>query len=121
MSVSELEEKIGQLLSDPNEMEKLAQMASQLMGGMMPGAPEKESSPAREPSGGDPAFADTLTRLMGMLQGSRDRPSLAEALGPYLAEPRRRRLEKALRVAQMAKLAGSAFADMGGGGGDGGD
>jgi len=121
--VNELEEKIGRLLSDPEEMEKLAQMASRLMGGAMPGAAEPAPGPgtARETPAGDPALADTVTRLMGLLRSGQDRPSLVTALGPYLAEGRRRRLEKALRVGQMAKLAGVVFADTGGGGGHGGD
>ncbi len=108
--MSELEDKINGLLSNPEEMGKLASLASRLMEGGLGGA-DKQKEP--EPDGLDPSLLAAVTGVMkGM--GGMGKKNLANALGPYLGEGRRRRLEKAIRVAQVVKAAGSAFTELGG-------
>ena len=47
--------------------------------------------------------------------GAGDKAALLKALAPFLAESRRQKLEKAARLAKMAKLAGAAFGEGSGG------
>ena len=109
--MSEFEDKINNLLSDPEEMGRLAQLASQLMDGGLPGAPPPKGG--QEPS--EPDLMAMVGKVMGGLGGGKKAP-LTSALGPYLGENRRSRLEKAMRMAQMAKMAGTVFSQFGGDG-----
>ena len=89
--MSELEERLGAVLSGPSQLRRLSEMASRLMGGG-----------GAEPAG-EPAPAHDRDR------GRR----LLEALGPYLDEERRSRLQRSLRLASTAKIAASALGKTG--------
>jgi hypothetical protein len=112
--VSALEDKINSLLSNPEEMGKLAKMAAKLMDGGLP----ENSAPQKEPeeSGLDPSMMATIGKIMKGLGGGGGggKKDLVSALCPYLEEGRRRRLEKAMRMAQVVKVAGTAFSEFGG-------
>ena len=107
--MSELEDKLNAILNDPSEMEKITRLASELMGG---GAPE--GAPAQAAPGADGELLGRITRLLGSAGGG-DKTALLRALSPYLRPERQARLQKALRLARMARLAGSALAEDGGG------
>lgn len=100
--MNELEERLGAVRSDPEELSRLAKMAQQLMGG-----DEKEASAA------PPSLPAGLSAALGALKGKGE-PPLLQAVGPYLDEERRRRLSRALRLASTARMAGSALQSMGG-------
>ena len=90
--MSELEERLGAVLSDPAQLRRLSEMASRLMGGGS--EPPKEAAPAAP---------------------DRDRGKrLLEALGPYLDEGRRDRLQRSLRLASTARIAAAALGKTGG-------
>ena len=101
--MSELEDRIGAVLSDPEQMGRLTRMAQQLMGG---GAPEPS------PEGQGPGKEKGPQRRS--FKGSGRGKPLLEALGPYLDEERRRRLERALRLASTARIAASVLGKTGG-------
>ena len=107
--MSELEDKINDLLSNPEEMGRLAKLASQLMDGGLGGGP----APAGEGVPAEPELSAMVAKVMGGLSGGK-KLGLAAALGPYLSAGRRQRLERALRVSQMARLAGTVFSEFGG-------
>ena len=90
--MSELEERLSAMLSDPGEMDRLARMARRLMGG----APAEESS--------SPAGLPTAAALLRSLSGG-GKPPILDAVGPYLDEDRRERLARALRLASAARAA----------------
>ena len=104
--MSELEEKIGAVLSDPEQLSRLTRMASRLMGAAPEPAPEEQSEPAGGGLGG------VIKKLMG--KAASGGPSRADAVAPYLDRERRTRLEKALRLASTARMAGEALEEMGG-------
>ncbi len=104
--MSELEDMIGKILGDPAQMERITQMAGRLMG---EGAPAEDSSPNLPLAGG-------LGKLLSGLDGGGDKAGLAAALGPYLKPERRSKLEKAVRISRMARLAGLAMEEYGDGG-----
>lgn len=101
--MSELEERLQALLSDPEELSRVAQMAQSLMGQAENGAS------AEEPG----ALNGGVQRLMQNLTGGDGKNRLLQALSPYLGEERRRRLSRALRTATAARLALAALSERG--------
>ena len=104
--MSELEERLNALLNSPEDMDRIASMASRLMGQI---APEEKS--ADRGDGG----ADILKMASRVMQGmnSGGQKALLAGMAPYLTAERRKRLERALRVASAAKLATAALREMG--------
>ncbi|MBE6969587.1 MAG: hypothetical protein E7442_05650 [Ruminococcaceae bacterium] len=103
--MSELEDRLNAVLGDPAQMEKIAQMASKLMGSI---APEEKNA-----SGMDPKLMGLVGRVAASLNGG-GKTKLMAGLGPYLAATRRARLEKALRLGAAASLAVEFMGEMGG-------
>ena len=110
--MAELEDMINSVLSDPEQMSKIAGLAQSLMGGE-DSSPVPKQSPL--PGGLDPAMLGSLQRLMGAAE---DKPGQSEALlramQPYLSEKRRSKMDRALKLAKLAKLAGFAMNELGG-------
>lgn len=108
--MEELEQKLGAVLNNPQLMQQIMSMA-QAMGSQAP--PPKEEP--RQPEPAAPAMMPQidpgmLTKLAGLSRQSgidRDQQALLKALNPYLSRDRISRLERAMRAAKMAKLAGS--------------
>ena len=112
--MSELEDKISGILNNPAEMEKITQLASQFLGG----GKADDSRDSREQSGFDFPMLDgqMLSRISSLMSGGgSDKTNLLRAMTPYLKDSRREKVEKAMRFAKMAKIAGIAFKEYGGG------
>lgn len=103
--MSEFEDKLHAILSDPAEMERISRLAAELMGGgaAPPPGPEEDRDNA------------LLRRLSGLLggAGSGDKTALLNALAPYLRPERREKLRRALQLAGMLRIAGSALREEG--------
>ncbi len=104
--MSEFDDKLHAILSDPKEMERISRLASELMGGGANGAPQAET-------GSDSALLRRLGGLLGGAGGG-DKTALVNALSPYLHPDRRARLLKALRLASVLRMAGTALQEEGG-------
>ena len=107
--MSEMEERLGSFLGNPQLMQQIMTMAQSL------GSGEEASSP-RETSAGpefDPAILQKLSGLAGNAAIDRDQQALLSALGPYLSRDRVGKLERAMRAAKMARMA-STFLGQGG-------
>lgn len=103
--MEDLEQKLGAVLNNPQLMQQIMSMA-QSMGN--PPQPEPKQSP--EPSPLPQIDPGMLSKLAGLSRQSgidRDQQALLKALNPYLNKDRINRLERAMRAAKMAKLAGS--------------
>lgn len=120
--MSELEDKLNTLLSDPNAMAQVMQLAQNLSGAQSAdGAPPPPPPDAVNEVGGIPSAGEVgavlsqltggldpqlLARLLPVLR-QMDRPESSEtaallyALRPFLREKRR---DKVARAAQLAKL-----------------
>jgi len=109
--MSELEEQLNSILSDPKQMEQIAGLARTLMGG---GNKEKEEA-APEPGGLglDPALLQRLTRAMKDGGGNGREQALLQAMRPYLSEKRRGKMDRALKLARLARIARLAFGETG--------
>ena len=107
--MSELEEQLNSILSDPKQMEQIAGLARSLMGGDH-GA---EKPPERGDMGFDPAL---LQRLMGAMKGGDTgrEQALLKAMAPYLSEKRRGKMDRALKLARLARIARLAMETGGG-------
>lgn len=103
--MSEMEEKLGSILGNPQMMQQIMALA-QSMGQRAPQPPEP--APAIDPQ--------LLGKLTGILSQSRvdgDQRALLNALGPYLSPRRMGKLEKAMGAARLARAA-SSFLSAGG-------
>lgn len=108
--MGEIEERIEQVLNDPAQMERLGRLAQSLMGGAA--APPEAPASAPELPGLDPALLARLGRLLTEDAGAeRSREGLLRALEPWLAPKRREKLERALRLARLGRLAQRAFGE----------
>ena len=136
--MSDFEDKLNGILSNPDAMAQIANLAQSLnLGGGGGGAQPEEpanASPALPPGGsGSPAaglgglagLGDLLGQIdpgmiqMGMdvfrqVQSAEDRnTALLNALRPFLKEDRQARLDRALRIARTAKLVRAALGVLG--------
>ena len=105
--MSELEEKLNSILSDPKMMDKIQTMAQSM--GQSNGSGDTVTPP----------FADIdigmLTRLSGLASNAgvdNDQQNLLHALSPYLNRDRIGKLERAMRAAKMAKMASGFLASQ---------
>lgn len=108
--MSELEEKLGSVLSNPQLMQQIREMA-QSLGNQPPTEPPP--APPPESTGFDPALLEGLAQFARCNQVDNDQRTLLHALGPYLSQQRVNKLERAMRASQLAAAA-SAFLNTGG-------
>lgn len=108
--MSEFEDRVNSLLNDPAQMEKITALAKSLMGGEAGAAPEQSGG---DSSGPDSGMLLRLSRLMkaGDSQNG-NRQALLEAMKPYLSEKRRAKMDRAIRMARLAKMAQLAMGEM---------
>ena len=117
--MSEFEDRLNSILNDPEQMDNIASMAKSLMGGGAdPGpqeAPKADSGISSILEGVDPGMMQRVMKMMsGMNQGPDENTALLEAMKPFLKEKRRAKMDRALKLAKMAKMAQLAFGDLGG-------
>ena len=123
--MSELEEKLNALLSDPNSMAQVMQMAQQLSGAMgeqkaaAPPPPPPPVPPVPDPGaalgGLDPKLLGKLLPLAGEL-GTENSAAmqLLNALRPFLKDGKQDKVERAARLARLITI-GKRFLTEGGG------
>ena len=99
-----LEEKLSAVMNNPQLMQQIMAMA-QSMGNATPQSPPIQPAPAApEP---DLNMLQKISGFASQAGTDANQQSLLKALRPYLGQDRLGRLEKAMRAAKMAKLAGS--------------
>lgn len=113
------EEKLGAILSNQDAMSQIMALAKSLGGGEAPpsAAPALESSgeapqaaPSGEapPDGGlDPRLLSMAAKLAGAYSDAGDdrRAQLLQALRPFVREERRAKLDKAIQIARLTRVA----------------
>lgn len=117
--MDELENKLGQLLANPDAMGKIMALAQSLNTGP-PENPAEQRIPEGKPSDNGGLFPDIDLSLVQKLSGfakqsgiDKNEQTLLKALGPYLSRDRIIKLEKAMRAAKMARLATSLLGTSG--------
>lgn len=100
--MDDLQESLSRLLENPEELERMSKLASDLLGGDAP-----QDSP------GAPALPDLKSLLGGAdASGSSDTQKLLRAMRPFLAPKRQEKLSRAMRVARLASVAQLALGQM---------
>ena len=126
--MSEWLDQINSILSDPEQMSRIQELANSLMNGGGSAGAAAEADAAGDISdlsrlaegllggrGADSALLGRLGRLLHSAQADQGREqALLEAMKPYLSEKRRSKMDRAMRLAHMAKLAQLARGELGG-------
>ena len=111
-----LEETLGAMLSDPEAMARLKQLASALGGTMGMGAPAQEPAGKAAPPAALPPVDSRLTELLGKLlraySTSSEAMQLVASLKPWLQPQRAEKLEKAMRIAHFARAARAVLPEL---------
>lgn len=126
--MSEFEDKLNSLLSDPAGMAQVVQLAQQLSGSLgggestfppssPPPTPQADApGPGGLPGGLDPKL---IARFLPLLQAySRDQSNtmqLLTALRPYLKEEKQGKIQRAARLARLICVGKQFFKDWEGG------
>lgn len=107
--MSELEEKLSQVLSNPQMMQQIMSLAQSM--GAAPA--QKEQPPERRPEPEvslppiDPGMLQKLAGMTAKTGVDQNQRALLRALGPYVSRERVGKLEKAMQAAKMAAFASS--------------
>ena len=115
--MTDFENTLNQLLSDPGQMEKLIGVAKAFMGSPDNEAPPANAAVGEEPpviSGLDPKIIGIIGKLMGEYNSGSDKETLMRAISPYLKAERRRQFERATEMAKLARMAKAAIGELGG-------
>lgn len=110
--MDEIGEKLDALLNDPKQFGKIAQLASSILGD---GGGKQAPPSAPEPEPELDVDMGQLRRMMSALRGGGHDSAnrhLLEAMKPYLAEKRRRKIDRAMKLARLASLAELAAEDL---------
>lgn len=105
--MSEMEDKLGAILSNPQLMQQIMNMA-QSLGQNAPSQPAEQpptpqfSSPIPDI---DPAMIGKIMNIAGKTGIDNNQKTLLCALEPYLSQHRIQKLEKAMRAAKLAGVA----------------
>lgn len=112
--MSELEDKLGAILNNPQMMQQIMSLA-QAMGSQQPAQeepPKPEPAPAPIPNL-DPKLLQSLAGMARQGNVDSNQQALLHALSPYLSRERVGKLERAMQAARMAGAA-SVFLNSGG-------
>ena len=110
--MGEFEEKLDQILNNPQAMEQIMSIARSL-GGSPPNPtdvrpePNPCSTPIDSPGEGgfDPELLTSIMSLLAQSQhGSNERIALLQALRPFVKEQRYAKLDKAIQIARFSRL-----------------
>ena len=120
--MSDFQEKLNQILSSPEELEKIMGMARSLSGS--PGQEPEHSSPdlpglASMLGNMDPKIIGLVSRAIGEYGANRDdKAALVSAIKPYLKPDRREKLDQAADIARLVKIARLVLSELPGGDGN---
>lgn len=104
----QLQERLGSILSDPQQMQKIQALAQSLMG----------SEPDAEPAEAPAPEAGGLAALLGTGnagQGQSESEKLLRAMQPYMRPKRREKIDRALRLTKLIGFAGRMMEQYGDG------
>ena len=109
MAVSELEDGLNRILSSPEEMQKIMDMAKNLMGsGMTQPERQQPSSKADNRSPLPMNIDPNLLRIVSGLNSSEDgsnKEALIQAMKPFLKAEHREHLDRAYELTRMIHMA----------------
>ncbi len=114
--------KLESVLSDPDQMQKLTQMAMSMMGQTTPavGATEETQTAEAEAAAvpiGDTKLLSALGKAFSGGKGKTTRSTaLLTAMRPYMRPEKQEKLDRAMKIARMVNIAGMVLREYGGSG-----
>lgn len=109
--MSEMEDKLGNILSNPQLMQQIMTMA-QSLGQSASDAPAPKDTPAAlNPP--DPQFLRSIAGIAANSGADSNQKALLSALSPYVNRDKLQRLEKAMQAVRMAQIASSVLGNGG--------
>lgn len=119
--MGEFDDKLNSILSSPEAMSKIMDLAKSFSGSGGETSSNSSSSKSSQKSapdfgGIDPKILGIISRIMSSSPGANDDKSqLLNCMKPYLREDRREKIDKAIQIAKMAHIAKTAFSEFSGG------
>ena len=113
-SADALGEKLGAMLADPESMKRLGAMASALassgalsglLGGASPDVPQNEEVSSSRPSEGGASELLGALPIRGIVGSGSRHKALLHALKPYLGPEKQARIDRMVKLLQLAELA----------------
>ena len=111
--MSELEERLNAVLSNPQLMQQIASMAQAMGANSSPEQIDHKQDSTVPASAFDPTMLQNMAQTIGQTGVDSNQKALLQALTPFLSGHRVQKLERAM---QAAKLAGAASAFLNAGG-----
>jgi len=111
--MSEMEERLNAILSNPQLMQQIASMAQTMGGESHSPTQEQKELPSTPIPTIDPKLIQSMAQTVGQVGTDNHQQALLHALSPYLSVNRVQKLERAMRAAKMAGAA-SRFLNAGG-------
>ncbi len=111
--MSQLEEKLNSILSDPKAMQQIMSLAQSLGQGEPPKQEDGKGEGLPPMPAIDPKLLQNLAGLSQTGGMDPNQQALLRALSPYVSRDRMGKLERAMRAARLAGAA-SAFLNSGG-------
>ena len=101
--MDDISEKLAGLLNDPETMDRVRKMAENILGGEQQTAPPKSDALSNV---GSMLGADELQSIVSIIgklnqSGGDNRTQLLTALKPHLSEPRREKVDTAIKILKM--------------------
>ncbi len=98
--MEDLGEKLAEILNDPESMNRVKQMAESLLGG----EEKKDEAPDMSALGANEM--QMMVNIMSRLKSSKGDASteLLTALKPHLSEPRREKVDTAIKILKLIEL-----------------
>lgn len=111
--MSELEEKLQSVLSDPQQMSQIMALAQSLGASL----PQQTEEPQSAPQGAAEALHNPMLQLLGTAgPGSGKEARLFDALRPIVSERGQSSVDRAIRAARLSRLAALAVKNAAQGG-----
>lgn len=116
--MDELESKINSLFSSPESMERIMQLAQSLSGGEREHREDKQETERSDAPGFDPKLMGLVAGAMQEFSSQGEADQLCKALRPILSQEKAERLDRALGIARLVRVARKVLPQLGGGTGN---
>ena len=121
--MEDLEGKINELLSSPESMERIMQLARTFSGNDKSGSSASSQDDAPDTGGAAEGLGGLDPKVMKLLSGAikefsapSETERLISAIKPYLSSGRVEKVDKALSICKLAKVARKVLPEFGGSG-----
>lgn len=106
--MSELDDQLNSILSNPQMMQQIMNLAQSLNGSNSTSEPK--GTPSQNSASIPPGMLNKISSIMQRGTIDKEQQSLLSALSPYLSRQKLQKLERAMHAAKMAGIASELLA-----------